>query len=123
MAKVTDYSRISETISELAPNVAPDLVDYIGSDAVVWCVMGIYLMNDRTSGYGQDISLISNNVADSDKRKISIISFANGVSVIIGNKGSRYQDNVSLCGYEDLHDDIYAILMYIETAIVRIILS
>lgn len=120
MAKVTDYSRISEMVSELAPNVAPDLVDYIGSDAVVWCVMGIYLMNDRTSGYGQDFGLIMGNITDTDDGKISVISFTNGVSVILGDKSSRYQDNVSLCGYEDLHDDIYAILMYIQTAIDRI---
>ena len=120
MAKITDLTIIENcVVASIAAN-CPDLVNYIGAREAVWCVMGIYLLNDKTKGYGQDFRPSENLDMPGAPERVSVISFRNGISVIIDDHSSRYQDNVDLCGYEDLDEDIHAIEMYIQTAIDRI---
>lgn len=120
MAKVTDFNVIQTAVLELAPQFAPSLLDLIGSMNAVWCVMGIYLTNDQTNGYGQDFHVYDGDSVDVDELLVSVISYRNGISVIVDSHASKYQDNVDLCGYQNLTEDITAILMYIQTAIDRI---
>lgn len=120
MAKVTDYNVIQTAVVELAPQFAPSLLEFIGSDNTVWCVMGIYLTNDQTTGYGQDFYVCNGDNVNVMKMLVSVISYRNGISVIVDSHASKYQDNVDLCGYQNLTEDITAILMYIQTAIDRI---
>ena len=120
MAKVTDYNLIASTISEVMPEVSPDLPTKIGQDNAIWCVMGVYLTNDQTSGHGQDFALIQDGVYCGQEMKFSVISSRDRISIIENGQMSYYKDNVDLCGYENLHEDIYAICMYIQTAIDRI---
>ena len=54
MAKIRDYNTIAAEIESQMYDIAPDLVSSIGDTATIWCVMGIYLCNNLTSGYGQD---------------------------------------------------------------------
>lgn len=120
MSKVHDLEVLKDAvISQLAMQDS-HLLSLIGEDCAVWCVMGIYLSNDQTSGYGQDYRPQEPSEDFGQVNKVSIISFKNGVSVIIDDQSSRYQDNVDLCGYENLNEDVHAIVMYIDTAIERI---
>lgn len=120
MAKVTNFQTIADAIyHELALNDY-DIETLIGTDCTVWCVMGIYLNNDKTSGYGQDFKTITLGVESNLNVKLSVISSRNRVSVILEGEMSYYTDNVDLCGYESLEEDIQAILLWIQTAIDRI---
>lgn len=120
MAKIHDLNTIAAEVQGQMNDIAPDLVSYIGDTATIWCVTGIYLCNNLTSGYGQDFYTLVPLQVNGRPSKISVISYADGVSVIIDKQMSRYQDSLPLCGYEDLTEDIHAILMYIQTAIDRI---
>lgn len=120
MAKIRDYNTIAAEVEAQMYDIAPDLISYIGDTASIWCVMGIYLCNDLISGYGQDFYTLVPLELNGHPSKLSVIAFANGVSVIIDKQSSRYQDSLPLCGYEDLTEDVHAILMYIQTAIDRI---
>lgn len=120
MAKVTNFQTIADVIyHELALNDY-DIETIIGTDCTVWCVMGIYLNNDKTSGFGQDFNAISIGVDSHLNVKLSVITSRNRVSVILEGQMSYYTDNVDLCGYESLEEDIQAILLWIQTAIDRI---
>lgn len=120
MAKVTDLNVLKDAVTSSLTLLDSYLLDLIGQDCAVWCVMGIYLTNDRTSGYGQDFKPQTPSDDFGLINMVSIISYRNGVSVIIDNQASKYQDNVDLCGYENLNEDVHAIVMYINTAIERI---
>lgn len=120
MAKIQNYNTIAAEVEAQMYDIAPDLVSYIGDTSVIWCVMGIYLCNNLTSGYGQDFYTLVPFQVNGHPSKVSVIAYADGVSVIIDKQSSRYQDSIPLCGYEDLTEDIHAILMYIQTAIDRI---
>ena len=120
MAKVTDYNLIASTIAEVMPEVCPDLPARIGQDNAIWCVMGVYLTNDQTSGHGQDFYIPQPDLGDGLYTKLSVISSKERISIIENGQMSYYKDNVDLCGYENLQEDIHAICMYIQTAIDRI---
>lgn len=120
MAKVTNFQTIADVIyHELALNDY-DIETIIGTDCTVWCVMGIYLNNDKTSGFGQDFKTMTLGVESNLNVKLSVISSRNRISVILEGQMSYYSDNVDLCGYESLEEDIQAILLWIQTAIDRI---
>ena len=120
MGKVTNFQTIADAIyHELALNNY-DIETLIGTDCTVWCVMGIYLNNDKTSGYGQDFKSITTYVNSNLNVNLSVISSRNRVSVIFDGQMSYYTDNLDLCGYESLEEDIQAILLWIQTAIDRI---
>lgn len=120
MSKVRELVILKDAvISQLAMQNS-HLLSLIGEDCAIWCVMGIYLTNDQTSGYGQSFKPQEPSEDFGQVNMVSIISYRNGVSVIIDNQASKYQDNVDLCGYENLNEDVHAIVMYIDTAIERI---
>lgn len=118
--KITDYNAISVEIVRQMSERCPDLPAKIGQDNAVWCVMGIYLTNDQTSGYGQDFTLTGYVDFHCKRPLLSIISSPTRISVIDCNQMSYYQDRMSICGYEDLEEDIAAILIYIQAAFDRI---
>lgn len=120
MAKVTNFQTIADVIyHELALNNY-DIETLIGTDCTVWAVMGIYLNNDKTSGFGQDFKVMTLGLESNLAVKLSVISSRNRISVILEGEMSYYSDNVDLCGYESLEEDIQAILLWIQTAIDRI---
>lgn len=120
MAKVTDLQVLEDAVKTQLTLLDCYLLRLIGEDCAVWCVMGIYLFNDQTSAYGQDFTPLTRSDEFGLVNKVSIISYRNGVSVILDSASSRYQDSVDLCGYENLNEDVHAIVMYINTAIERI---
>lgn len=120
MAKVTNLEVLRYAVVAQLAMQDSHLLSLIGENCAIWCVMGIYLTNDQTSGYGQDFKPQTPSDDFGLVNMVSIISYRNGVSVIIDNQASKYQDNVDLCGYENLNEDVHAIVMYINTAIERI---
>ena len=118
--KATDYNEIAECISTLIDEKCPDLVDSLGRDAAIFCVLAIYQTNDLCRGYGQDFMIPSGHEDASDCDKVSVISFENGTSVIVNSESSRYQDRFPMCGYEDLNEDITQICICIQAVFDRI---
>lgn len=120
MAKVTDLSVIQQAIADMINEKCPDLVEYIGYDAAIFCVLAIYQTNNLCSGYGQDFTNLAGREVISGTEKVSVISFETGVSVIIDSASSRYQDRFAMCGYTDLDEDLTQICICIQAAIDRI---
>ena len=119
MAKVTDLSVIQQAISGMIDEKCPDLVEYIGREHAIFCVLAIYQVNDICSGYGQDFTPNAYRMMISGYKKVSVISFENGVSVIVDSVSSRYQDRFAMCGYEDLDEDLTQICICIQAAFDR----
>lgn len=84
--------------------------DILGKNIARLAVMGIYYTNDIVKGYGQDFN----------QYQFSVISFRTGVSVIWEGKSSSIKESFSLCGYDNLQQDIESILFMIQAAIDRI---
>lgn len=120
MAKVTDLSAIQQAISDMIDEKCPDLVEYIGRDASIFCVLAIYQVNNLCSGYGQDFFTLVPFSTNGHPSRVSVISFVSGVSVIVDSHSSRYQDRFPMCGYESLEDDVTQIAISIQAAIDRI---
>jgi hypothetical protein len=119
MARVTDLSVVQQAISDMIDEKCPDLVDYIGRESAIFCVLAIYQVNDICSGYGQDFTPNAYRMMISGYKKVSVISFENGVSVIVDSASSRYQDRFAMCGYEDLDEDLTQICICIQAAFDR----
>lgn len=119
MAKVTDLSAIQQAIADMIDEKCPDLVDLIGRDAAIFCVLAIYQVNNLCSGYGQDFTPNAYRKIISGYNKVSVISFENGVSVIADFASSRYQDRFPMCGYVDLDEDLTQICICIQAAFDR----
>lgn len=119
MAKVTDLSVIQQAIADMINEKCPDLVDYIGYDAAIFCVLAIYQTNNLCRGYGQDFTNLAGREWIAGAEKVSVISFENGVSVILDSKSSRYEDRFAMCGYTDLDEDLTQICICIQAAIDR----
>lgn len=119
MAKVTDLSVIQQAIADMINEKCPDLVEYIGRESAIFCVLAIYQVNNICSGYGQDFYTLVPFTVDGHPSKVSVISFENGVSVIVDSKSSRYEDRFAMCGYTDLDEDLTQICICIQAAIDR----
>lgn len=120
MAKVTDLTVVQQMADSIVDEKCPDLVDFVGRDNAVWCLVAIYTTNDVCKGYGQDFHLDTGASDGFLYRLVSVISFELGVSVIVDSASSRYQDRFPMCGYESLEDDITQIAISIQAAIDRI---
>ena len=119
MAKVTDLSAIQQAVSDMIDEKCPDLVEYVGREAAIFCVLAIYQNNDLCKGYGQDFVHRNNYQTRRYPAKVSVISFETGVSVIVDSESSRYQDKFAMCGYEDLDEDLTQICICIQAAFDR----
>lgn len=120
MAKVTDLTVVQQMADSIVDEKCPDLVDFVGRDNAVWCLVAIYTTNDLCKGYGQDFMNKAGREVLSSYEKVSVISFEQGVSVIVDSASSRYQDRFPMCGYESLEDDLTQIAISIQAAIDRI---
>ena len=119
MAKVTDLSAIQQAASDMIDEKCPDLVEYIGHEAAIFCVLAIYQTNNICSGYGQDFVPDASRMMIYGHKKVSVISFETGVSVIVDSVSSRYQDRFAMCGYESLDEDLTQICICIQAAFDR----
>lgn len=120
MAKVTDLNEIASMADSLIDDYCPVLVEKIGRTQAIFCVVAIYTTNDICKGYGQNFNPYWDANGMYTDEKVSVISFENGISIIDSGKSSRYQDRFPMCGYEDLHDDLYQIAIDIQACFDRI---
>ena len=120
MAKVTDLSVVVAAVANMIDEKCPDLVDTIGRENAIWCIVAIYTTNNLCKGYGQDFINLAGREVLSGHEKVSVISFDNGVSVILDSVSSRYQDRFAMCGYVDLDEDLTQICICVQTAFDRI---
>lgn len=120
MAKVLDLVIVKQEIADMIDEKCPDLVDLIGRERAIFCVLAIYQVNDICKGYGQDYVISGGEYGVGSYKKISVVSFINGVSVIVDSASSRYQDRFAMCGYVDLEEDLTQICICIQAAIDRI---
>ena len=120
MAKVTDLNLIKQTAEAILDLGDYNLTDLLGREQAAWCLVAIYTTNDLCKGYGQDFALDGAQNYFGMCVKCSVISFENGVSVIVDSHSSRYQDTFPMCGYVDLSEDLYQIAICIQAAIDRI---
>lgn len=120
MAKVTDLSVVVAAVANMIDEKCPDLVDTIGRQNAIWCVVAIYTTNDLCKGYGQDFALDGAQNHFGLCVKCSVVSFETGVSVIVDSVSSRYQDRFTMCGYVDLDEDLTQICICVQTAFDRI---
>lgn len=118
--KESDYNVIANMAGMLLDENEYTLTTFLGRERAIFCVMAIYTTNDICKGYGQDFTLSDGVYLTAMANKVSVISFENGVSVIVDSKSSRYQDRFPMCGYESLHDDLYQIIIDIQAAFDRI---
>jgi len=87
-----------------------DIENILGLSVAKIVVLGIYQTNDLTSGYGQDFRDLG----------FSVISSPRSVSVIYDGSMGMYKDRFPICGYENLSDDVAAILNTIQAAIEKV---
>lgn len=120
MAKITDLNQVQSIAATIVEEKCPDLVDKIGLERAVWCLVAIYTTNDYCKGYGQDFNLLQNHDGIDSAGVVSVVSYQNGVSVIVDSHMSRYADRFPLCGYESLYDDLSQIAISIQAAFDRI---
>lgn len=121
MAKITDLNQIKDLAETMVEEKCPDLVDKIGLERAVWCLVAIYTTNDYCKGYGQDFYPYQSPSATYGIGVVSVVSYENGVSVIVNSHMSRYADRFPLCGYESLYDDLTQIAISIQAAFDRMI--
>lgn len=108
--KILDSTIVLTEIESQMQESGFDIENILGLSVAKIVVLGIYMTNDITSGYGQDFRDLG----------FSIISSRNGVSVICGKSMSMYKESFPLCGYENLTIDIASILNTIQAALDRI---
>ena len=108
--KILDSTIVLAEIESKMEETGYDIENILGLSVAKIVVLGIYMTNDITSGYGQDFRDLG----------FSIISSRNGVSVICGRSMSMYKDSLPLCGYDNLSVDIASILNTIQAALDRI---
>jgi len=97
---------LNEIESQMEP-AEYDIELLLGLSVAKMVVLGIYMTNDLTSGYGQDFRDLG----------FSIISSRYRVSVICGDCMAMYKDSLPICGYGSLSEDIASILNAIQAAL------
>lgn len=105
--KVLDSTIVLAEIESQMKETGYDIENILGLSVAKIVVLGIYMTNDLTSGYGQDFRDLG----------FSVISSQRGVSVICGGSMGMYKDRIPMCGYENLSLDIAMILNTIQAAI------
>ena len=118
--KVTDFETVRGACADEIMENGCDLVEFIGAQNTILAMFNIYMTNDITSGFGQDYKVTENAIMEGDETHVSVISSPTRISIIIDGNMSYYKQAEGLCGYDDLHDDIYNIRMVIDAVIARI---
>lgn len=120
MSKVTDYAVLQSVIQEELDLHDCDLEELIGSDLTNMCIANIYLTNDVCKGFGQDFVMHEPAYPDMTEMKTSVISAPQRISIITDIGMSYYKTDDTLCGYEDVHEDVANIIIVIQAVLDRI---
>lgn len=108
--KVLNLSEVYEEAKSQLQSAEWDISDIMGLTVSTLIVTNIYSTNDICRGYGQDYGELD----------ISIISSPHRISVIMMGAATFVKSDKAICGYENLSEDIYSILVNIQACIDRL---
>ena len=108
--KVTDFNQVRNEFYEQLEASEWTIEYLVGEDIASLLLTNVYMMNDVTNGFGQDIP-----------NTLSIISSKKRISVILPEGMSFMVADETICGYEDLQSDCYCILIMVQAVIDRIL--
>lgn len=108
--KVLNLSEVYEEAKSQLESAEWDISDIMGLTVSTLIVTNIYSTNDICRGYGQDYRELD----------ISIISSPHRISVIMMGAATFVKSDKTICGYENLSEDIYSILVNIQACIDRL---
>ena len=98
----------------------PDIAETFGSACAPLLITNVYMMNDLTTGLGQDVTLPGMVDEKGKPLKASLISNPDSIYVILPEGASHYRADVPLCGYENIGEDITNICMITQAVLDRI---
>lgn len=101
-------------------NDYPDIAEAFGSACAPLLITNVYIMNDLTTGFGQDVTLVGMVDLKGKPLKASLISSTDLISIILPEGASHYRADLPLCGYENLSEDITNICMITQAVLDRI---
>lgn len=101
-------------------NYYPDIAEAFGSACAPLLVTNVYMMNNLTTGFGQDVTLLGKVDEKGKPLKASLISSTDLISVILPEGASHYRADLPLCGYENVLEDITNICMITQAVLDRI---
>ena len=91
-----------------------------GPECAALLITNVYMMNDLTTGFGQDVKVAGMVDEKGKPLKASLISATDLISVILPEGASHYRADLPLCGYENLGEDITNICMITQAVLDRI---
>lgn len=118
--KETDYNVVRNLAQITIENDYPDIAETFGSACAPLLIANVYMMNDLTTGFGQDIKLSGSTDENGKPLKASLISSTDLISVILPEGASHYRADLPLCGYENLSEDVTNICMITQAVLDRI---
>lgn len=101
-------------------NNYPDIAETFGSACAPLLITNVYMLNDLTTGLGQDVTLPGMVDVNGKPLKASLISGPDLIWVILPEGASHYRADLPLCGYENLGEDITNICMITQAVLDRI---
>lgn len=118
--KVMDYNVVlAEVVDQLNEDFS-DIQVAFGIECAPLLIANIYMMNNLTTGYGQDVRVEGMYDEKGKPMKASLISSTDLISIILPEGGSHWRADLPLCGYEDLHTDILNICVITQAVLDRI---
>lgn len=118
--KEQDYNVVLTTAKSVIENQYPELNDVWPNGCAALLIAHVYMMNDLTTGFGQDVALPGLTDEKGKPLKASLISATDLISVILPEGASHYRADLPLCGYENLSEDITNICMITQAVLDRI---
>lgn len=118
--KEQDYSVILTAAQNVIANEYSELNEVWPNGCAALLIAHVYMMNDLTTGFGQDVTLTGLTDERGKPLRASLISSRDLISVILPEGASHYRADDVLCGYEDLEADIQNICMITQAVVDRI---
>lgn len=118
--KVQDLNVVRNLAQITIENNYPDIAETFGSACAPLLITNVYMMNDLTTGLGQDVTLPGMVDEKGKPLKASLISNPDSIYVILPEGASHYRADLPLCGYENLGEDITNICMITQAVLDRI---
>lgn len=107
--KETNLETIKDEAVDLIVDLQPLALSYMDAEKLAQIITNAYMANDTSKE-------VTDHVSDS----MTVIYTQLGVSVIFGDKATRYKTRIPLCRYYDLREDIINLLSCLEICIERI---
>lgn len=108
MAKLTDLNLIRDFARQEIEENGSELLDFLTMEDATNCLTMIYVTNDLTTGFSQDY-----------ENNISVISSPTRIAIIYQGHHSFYKIDGGLCEYNAIEDDMTAIRLAIDAALMR----